>query len=435
MKKIIVVLALSTIFLRASAATSEECTKTEALSASPGANQMSWMQDSEGWQAYSAVATELTVIQSGKGISRNIDKLVRFEFSAPTKKKLINLFNNDKPLHVERRLLASGETAVDFSVDALHYQDKSGQAKGDSASLKGTVTFDKTFTKAKSTAAMPSFNYSDGSRLQIVGSDLRYQTEQRRSPLGVWLGSGSISLARMTIDGDEALLPLKFEDIVNKSELQQRANLLDMTVDTSLKSVSWGDDSVEAVHVAFRLPNLDAKTFAALVSDQQKLGQRNLTMAERSAASLKAGARFMESLLKHDISVLIQDISATYHGFRAGLSGHLELKAEKQGRGSQKQDFMKRLSGSFEAHVPMALVTEISRVWGRKTSEHQGKEPVSDEEVNKKSDSMVAKAIDDLRQKQLIRIDADTIRSTFEIKKGKFFVNGTDVSHFRAVER
>ncbi len=88
-------------------------------------------------------------------VKSRIQKLVRFEFSDETQKKLIALFANAHPLHLTTKTLTRGDAQVSFAVDALEHKNATTGTTLRTPTLSGTAVYSQHYTKEHTATRLP----------------------------------------------------------------------------------------------------------------------------------------------------------------------------------------------------------------------------------------------------------------------------------------
>ena len=402
-----------------------------APASAPRADQvLEELKKSAIWQAYAACVAELTPVISNSDIKARIQQLDGFAFSAPTRQKLLDLFGNENPLHLKSTVLADGNAEVSFALDALDYRDPQGGAKAHFSALTGKTQYSKRYTRERTVASMPSIRFDDGQTTQVLASDLSYATNATKGNSGLWLGSAAALLGQLAIDDSAKELHLKITGLSTRSEVKQHGKLVDLGSDSVIKSIHWGKDSLGPVHMAFRVSNMDGKALAALTEKGNELNQSQLTEAERVARTTGMLKDFALATLKQGSAVDIQDISVQYHGMTAGLNGRVAFSHIEESDFATPSLWAEKLIARFNLHVPMALLTEISRTIARSTLQAQNKDgqPASERVVSATAKAMLEKMLEKPLQQKWIRIERDTLVSSIEFKTGKLSINGQAVA-------
>jgi uncharacterized protein YdgA (DUF945 family) len=405
---------------------------SSALSVKPTAQEqaLNELKNSAFWQAYMAAWRELAPILSVDSVKAKLKQLNRFEFSAETKKKLFDLFGNESPLHLKSKQLKNGNTELAFVWDSLDYQDAKSGSKIHTSELSGKSVFSRRYSKEHTVAAMPSIVFDDGKSTQVSANGLSYVADQNRGYSGLWFGTGVAKLDHLAFDDKAKDLHVNVDGVTLKSEVKKRGKLLDMDSDSIIKSINWGNDSVGPVHMAFRVSNIDGKEFAAFVEKTKALNQTQATDAQRAAATVGMAKELGIATLKQGGTIDIQDLSVQYHGMTAGLNGRIAFKNVLESDFATPKLIAEKVVARFDLHVPMALVTYISRKFSRNSLETQSKnsgQPVTDQAVDAMAKGMVDNMMAKPLQEKWIRIENDTLLSTIEFKMGKLSVNGQAV--------
>jgi len=382
-------------------------------------------------QAYSAAWKELAPILSMDNVKAELKQLNRFEFSAETKKKLFELFGNENPLHLKSKPLKNGNAELAFVCDSLDYQDPKSGSKTHTDALIGKSVFSQRYRKEHTVAKLASINFDDGKSTQVSANGFSYVADQTRGDGGLWFGTGVAKLDHLAFDDRTKDVHVNVDGVTLKSELKKRGKLMDMVSDSFIKSINWGSDSVGPVHMAFKVSNIDAKEFAAFVEKEKALNQTQATDAQRTAATVGMVKALGIATLKQGGAIEIPDISVQYHGMTAGLNGRIAFSNVLESDFATPKLIAEKVIARFDLHVPMALVTYISRKFSRSSLETQSKsngQPVTDQAVDAMAKGMVGNIMIKPLQEKWIRIENGTLLSTIEFKMGKLTVNGQPVS-------
>jgi uncharacterized protein YdgA (DUF945 family) len=388
------------------------------------------LKNSAFWQAYVSAWRELAPVLSMDKVKAKIKLLDRFEFSAETKKKLLELFGNESPLHLKSKPLKNGNAELAFIWDSLDYQDPKSGSKTHTDALIGKSVFSQRFSKEHTVAKLASIVFNDGKSMQVSADGLSYVADQNRGYAGLWFGTGVAKLDHLAFDDRAKGVHVNVDGVTLKSELKKRGKLMDMDSDTFIKSINWGGDSVGPVHMAFRVSNIDGKEFAAFVEKEKALNQTHSTEAQRTAATTGMLKELGVATLKQGGAIEIPDISVQYHGMTAGLNGRIAFKNALESDFATPKLIAEKVVARFDLHVPMALVTYISRKFSRNSLEAQSKnsgQPITDQAVDAMAKGMVDNMMAKPLQEKWIRIENGMLLSTIEFKMGKLSINGQAV--------
>jgi uncharacterized protein YdgA (DUF945 family) len=401
-------------------------------SAKPTAQEqaLNELKNSALLQAYSAAWEELAPILSVDNVKAKLKQLDRFEFSTETKKKLFELFGNENPLHLKSKPLKNGNAELAFVWDSIDYQDTKSGSKTHTSELSGKSVFSQRFSKEHTVAKLASISFDDGKSTQVSANGFSYVSDQNRGDVGLWFGTGVAKLDHLSFDDRAKDVHVNVDGVTVKSELKKRGKLVDMASDSVIKSINWGSDSVGPVHMAFKVSNIDAKEFAAFVEKAKALNQTQPTDAQRTAATVDMVKKLGIATLKQGGAIEIPDISVQYHGMTAGLNGRIAFNNVLESDFATPKLIAEKVVARFDLHVPMALVTYISRKFSRSSLETQSKsngQPVTDQAVDAMAKGMVDNMMAKPLQEKWIRIENGTLLSTIEFKMGKLSVNGQAV--------
>ncbi len=378
----------------------------------------------ELFHAYVSVAQELTPVLGIDDVKSRIQKLVRFEFSDETQKKLIALFANAHPLHLTTKTLTRGDAQVSFAVDALEHKNATTGTTLRTPTLSGTAVYSQHYTKEHTATRLPWMIFGDSQTL-VAARDFSYITDRRLGAGGLWLGTGVAKLDQLTIDAAKSL-HLKFDALSSKAEITSHGKLVDLYSDSAVQSINWGSDGLGPLHLTYRVTNIDAKALADLAAKVKAMNISDPSDAQNRAAVVGTFKAFGLATLTHGAVIDIQDASLQYHGMTAGLNGRITFDNIQESDFETPKLVIDKIKAHFEVHVPVALVGDVSRAFARSSlqTKHKGGAPVTESDVDSLAKPMVDKLIDKALKEKWIRIENNTILSTIEFGMGKLSVNG-----------
>ena len=388
------------------------------------------LKNSALWQAYMATATELAPVLGNDDVKARVAQLEGFEFSEQTRKRLLDLFGNEAPLHVKSKALPNGDALISIVVDALSHQDAQSGSRLAVAALKVSSRFSQGYTKEQSSASLQSIRFEDGKTTEVTASDFSYATDTKKGYSGLWFGTGVARMEHFSVVDSARSFQLKIDGVSIKSQIKPRGDLIDLSSDSVVKSIHWGKDGVGPVHIGFRVSNLDGKALAALTQRAKELNQGTLDEAQRTALSTGMLKDFGLATLKQGGAIDLQDISVQYHGKTASISGRVAFDNVLESDLEKPELLTAKLASRVRVRIPMAMVTDIARTVARSTLQAQDKsgQPVTERVVAATANAIVEKLIEKPLQQKWIRIERNTLVSDVEFKAGKLTINGQAVA-------
>lgn len=369
------------------------------------------------FQAYGAIFSELTPLLEAADPNRLL-ALNTFRFSKPTRGKLTKVFGNDHPLHAKTTRKKNGDAEAVFSIDPGHDSEQ------DFSELTGKLEFGGKVRSKSLSMELPYIRSNE--RLDTKGefSGLRYAEHTRKGSLGLWLGTGSFSLEKFSLQDSRSNMDVGLSGAVLRSEMTQRGNRVDVDLDSVIDSVHWGSDGLGRIHLAARVTDLDGKALAAYVASQQRLSASQLTESARAAVMHKTSDSMLQAMFKQGLATDIQDLSIQYHGMTASMDGRiawppgLDISATDQ--------MMKQADLRLNVRIPMALVDAFFHgiVSSQLRAGAKPDQEITPEQLNKAAKEQTAAILSGGLNMGLMRVENDTLISTVEYKASQLFLNG-----------
>ncbi|HEX7643372.1 MAG TPA: DUF945 family protein [Burkholderiaceae bacterium] len=371
-------------------------------------------------------------------LKERVELARHFSFSPDTKAGLQSAFGNDDPLHLTVEELSGGGAAIHGKSDSLDHTD----AKNGSTLHLDPITAESIVNRDYS-----GFKYDIGiSELKLTStgdpklvdmSNIAIHGDNTVGPYNLPLGKSSFQLERMHIGGGEgAAFALDFNNLAVDADVAARKKVFDARYGYRIASVDWGSDKIENLNADIAILNIDGKSmedlsdFAETIdfSRQPDAAQDGAQDSMQSDAVMKLFKRFALELSKHNGAVEIRDLSAQYHGQRAGLAGRLTLPSLKQADLDSTQKIYEKLSVRLRLHVPMAMVDDITHRVARSMMEAQARQSgaqVTDVAVDLVARGLISKMDDTLvKQQKWAHMEKDELVTVFELKKGKMCLDG-----------
>ncbi|WP_179958146.1 DUF945 family protein [Chitinimonas arctica] len=399
--------------------------KVADAAATPREQALKELKQSELFQTYLAVVGELVpAVSSETDMARLVERLNQFEFSPATQQKLVKLFGNPKPLHLEKKLLADGSMDVRIKLDPLKYRDSADESLLEWSGINGNSVFNKTLDHAVTALKSDSMVF-DSKAMHVAVTDMRMDITQDKASELIWWMTANAKVASIAIEEKSKEFKLTLDDFSYDMSMQPDGKNVDVKYGFLVKRINWGKESVDDARFAIRLSGIDRATLETIVAESRKLQARKLTPEAQMNEGMGVILTHGKALLKHGMMLEVQDISAKYHGHKAELKGFVKVAGLKDADFNSFERAAKKVQARFDAQVPMALATEVGETLMRAELEkRQSDKKVTDAEVKEGTKMMIEQLMEKPLKEKWFRLEDGQIRSTFEFKQGKFILNG-----------
>ncbi len=366
-------------------------------------------------------------------LKERVDLARNFSLSADSRAELQAAFGNDNPLHVSVEDLPGGGAAIHGSTDTLDHTDpKTGSTIHiDPMTLESVVSRD--YKGIKYSFSAPELKVASPTDPKLFEfSNITISADDVVGPFNFLVGKSSGKFGRMRI-GSPGDFAIDFNDIAFDGDVAAHKKMFNVSVDYRVASVDWGSDKLENVRTDFGIVNIDAQSLEKLVEFSETIDLANQSDAAQTGAMLKMLKRFALDLSRHNGAIEIRDLSAQYHGQRAGVSGRVSLPNLKQADLDSMQKTYEKLTLRLKLHVPNQMIDDISHRVARKMMDAQAKQnggaEVTDMAVDLVARGVVGKMTDTLvKQQKWAHIEKDELVTVFEIRKGKMYLDGHAVN-------
>jgi uncharacterized protein YdgA (DUF945 family) len=361
-------------------------------------------------------------------LKERVELARNFTFSPETKAELKTQFGNDDPLHLTVEDLPGGGAAIHGKSDALDHTDaKSGAALHiDPFTAESVVN--RNYNGIKFNITIPDVKLTSTGDLKLLDvNDISVTGDNTIGPYNFQIGKSSGKVGRMHFSGGTAFA-LDLNDLNVDADVTARNKMFDLRYLYRVASVDWGSDKVENINTDISIVNVDGQSMEDLVDFAESVNVGNQPDAAQTDAMMKMLKRFAITLSKHNGAIDIRDLSAQYHGERAGLSGRVTLPNLKQADLDSVQKTYEKLAVRLRLHVPMSMIDEITHRFSRTMMEAQAKQsgtPVTDMAVDLVARGLVGKMTDTLvKQQKWAHMEKAELVTVFEVKKGKMYLDG-----------
>jgi uncharacterized protein YdgA (DUF945 family) len=381
------------------------------------------------FKLYGDIVKDLKRISNHRlALKERIELARSFTFSAETKAELKDQFGNDDPFYLSVEDLADGGAAIHGKSDALdHVNAKTGSTLHIEP-ITAESLINRTYTGAKFNVAIPGIKLdSTGDLKSVEINDIRFEGDNTVGPYNFMIGKSGGKVGRIHFGAGEGSA-LDVNDMAIDVDVAARKKVFDERVIYRIASIDWGSDKIENFATDIALLNVDAKSLEGLTDYMESFEIDKQANPAQSDAIIKMFKRFAFELSKHNGVIEIHDLSAQYHGERAGLSGRASLPNLKEGDLDSTQKIFEKLSVRLRVHVPMAMVDDITHKVSRSMMEAQAKQsgvPVTDMAVDLVARGIESKMTDTLvKQQKWVHMEKNELVTVFEMKKGKMYLDG-----------
>lgn len=410
-------------------------------------------------QAFAAAMREIQAAQGNQtGLPQTLE-LFPFHYSPATAQQLFKIFGNDQPLTVAQTPGPKGGVDYLATLQPLDFVDTTGMhVEWTAMSLK--VGADKARRNVSFSGSWPAIGIGM-KEFQLWYRDISFDGKQNSQDGKLWFGNsdgrfGSVSMD-ITVPPTPAAAPpgvpeapqlggattagpgpigpqapavanaapqhvvVTLDNVRYQSSIVRRGKAAEVSVASSIKAITVGQEHVDHINVAVRLLNLDVATLQGLSTEMSKFNSRadqdSRTPEQRLAALLAMFKTYGKSALLHGATLAIDDISASYRGNTAALKGQLGFSKLAEGDFASPFALLKKLVARFDVRVPVLMIDDVMAAAQRGGKGGAAAAPPG------MGDTVIKSAL----AQGWVRIDNGEVRSTIEIKNAKLFVNGKEL--------
>ncbi|RFP16295.1 DUF945 family protein [Duganella sp. BJB475] len=373
-----------------------------------------------------AAATELTeAIGRQHDMAKQLEIYSKFEFSPALQLKLKDVFGSERPFLVQRTNGPKGQITYASKLKAHSYLDENATAFS-WAELNAKSVVSKGGTVVDTSATWPSLSVigtTVGSTIEKISVDFKHS----RAKSGLWYGAGGIKIGSMvmrsvTTGASEGKQLFRVEGFSTAASSTPRGKLVDMSSGFSIKAIIFGDDRVERVNFGVRMVNMPAQAMADLDRDLRQAQGSGLAPDAQADVMLRTMKSFGKNALAAGASVVIDDISAGYHGNTASIKGRVDFDKVVEADFDAPIELGKKIIGRFDVRLPVAMVNDVSRLMASKQVDAAA--PNSAEQIDLAAKNIAGLVIGKLVNEGFAVMEKGELRSTIEIKNGKVTFNG-----------
>lgn len=374
-------------------------------------------------------ASELTEAMGRQhDMVKQLEIYSKFEFSPAMRLKLKDIFGTERPFPVQRINGRKGQVTYAAKMKAHGYLDENATAfSWADLDVKSVVSKGGTVVDTSGTWPL----------LSIVGTTVSCSIEKSsmdfkhaRAKNGLWYGAGGIKTGSLVM---RAVTPgaagakelFRVEGFATGASTALRGKLVDMSSGVSVKTIVFGDDRVERVNLGVRMVNMPAQAMADLDRDLRHAQGSGLAPDAQAQVMLTTMKTFGKKALAAGASVMIDDISASYHGNTASIKGRVDFDKVVDADFSAPIELIKKLVARFEVRLPVAMVNDVSRMVAAKQVDAAVPDVVG--QIDAGAKNIAGLVIGKLVNEGFAVMEKGELRSTIGIKGGKLTFNGKAV--------
>ena len=401
------------------------------------------------WMAsWFAMSREIQAGAKQGNLVQILDAQSTLRYTPETSKLLLEVFGNEHPISVTRQSGAKGQPHYVVGMASHSYQEADG-LKIDWSELRGVIDTDKAGRHADATFSWPSMVF-DGPQLNLGVHDMSFDSKQSLAGDGMWYGNqhihvnsvvvGKFSFAAANanaapsagdagVQSTDASSPaqaaaLRIDGIDFKGGFTRHGKFSDYRHLSTIDSIGYGDEHVEHVNMGLRLLHIDPAVLMRFKAAAAHVKQAGRTDEQISAATLPIMKEAGKSLIKQGAELVIDDISASYHGHSASLKGRVGFARVVEQDFDAPMTLLKKLVAHFDVRVSLKLVQDVARtIAGKQLTATLGQRPAQ-EDIDRSAKTIASGMLDKAVTDGFVRIEDGELRMAIDFKDGKLTVNG-----------
>ncbi|MQA21554.1 DUF945 family protein [Rugamonas rivuli] len=380
--------------------------------------------------AISAAGKELNQAMDGqRDVVKRMDIYAKFEFSPAQRPKLKAVFGNERPFPVVRSVGPKGQVIYTSKLMPHAYLDQNGTALSWSE-LNSRSVASKAGTALDTVMSMQSMSIV-GTATAAMLENLSGDFKQMRGPDGIWYGNfnaklGSLVIRTADAGGTDLKETVRLDDLAARINIERRGKKADLVYGFSVQSIRFGGDRVDRANIGIRVTNLPARAMEDMEKEMNKVQGSGLTEDAQTQVLTKSMLDFAQRMVKSGVSVVIDDISASYRGNTASIKGRVDFDKVVDADFKSPTEFVKKIVARFDVRLPVAMVNDVSRAMAAKQVDPST--PNVADVVDMAGKNLAAMAVGKLLNEGYAVMDKDELRSAIEFKNGKFTFNGKSIA-------
>ncbi|OEZ60392.1 DUF945 family protein [Duganella sp. HH105] len=390
------------------------------------ADPVSLVAKSSLMETGTAAADEMNRAMGGqRDAVKRMEIYAKHEFSPALRPKLKAVFGNERPFPVVRSAGPKGQVIYTSKLMPHAYLDENGTAFSWSE-LNSRSVANKAGTALDTKMSMPSLSVV-GTATAAMLENLSGDFKETRGPGGIWYGDfkaklGSLVIREADAGGVDLKERVRFEDLACYTGINRRGTKVDVVYGSSIQSIRFGGERVDRANLAIRVVNLPAQAMADVEKELDKVQHSGLPDDAQMLVMTKSMLGFAKSLLIKGVSIMVDDISASYRGNTASIKGRIDFDKLVQADLTSPTEFANKIIARLDVRVPVAMVNDVSRAVAIRQVDASA--PNAAEQVETAAKNMAAVVLGKLVNEGFVLVDKGELRSTFELKNGKVTFNG-----------
>lgn len=373
-----------------------------------------------------AAAKELGVAMGSQtDIVKRMEIFAKFEFSPALRPKLKEVFGSEHLIPVQRTNGPKGQVIYTSKLVPHSYLDETAVAFS-WAELNSRSVVNKAGSTLDASVTWPS--------LSIVGTSasgtiekMSMDVKQMRAKDGIWFGTvgmkaGAMAMRAAAPGSSEFKETARLEDIVIDAGVTRQGKKADVNYAFSIKSIVFGGDHIDRAKIGLRMVNLPAQALADIDREMKAVQGSSLPADAQAEVTLRSMKSFGKSMVTSGASLVIDDISAAYHGNTASIKGRVDFDKVVEADFDAPIELGKKVVARFDVRLPVAMVNDVSRMMASKQVDASAAN--SAEQIDLAAKNIAGLVIGKLVNEGFAVMEKGELRSTIDIKNGKVTFNG-----------
>ncbi len=378
------------------------------------------------FEAFTAAAKEINAAMGGEtDIVKRLEIFSKLEFSPELRPKLKDVFGSERGIPVLRTTGPKGQVIYTTKMVPHTYLDESAVAFS-WAELNSRSVVNKAGTTLDAKVTWPSLSIVGASASGTV-EKMSMDLKQARAKDGLWYGTvgmkvGAVAMRGTTPGSSEFKETARLEDIAISGGLALHGKKADASYAFSIKAIVFGGDRVDRANFGVRVLNLPAQALADLDREMKEVQGSGLPADAQAEVMMKSMKSFGKSIATSGASLVIDDISAAYHGNTASIKGRVDFDKVVEADFDTPIELGKKIIARFDVRLPVAMVNDVSRLIASKQVDASA--PNSAEQLDLAAKNIAGLVIGKLVNEGFAVMEKGELRSTIDIRNGKVTFNG-----------
>lgn len=352
------------------------------------------------------------------------------QFTPETQKLLKNFFGEQKPFQIENRIAFSDDGVFSLKVPGFDHEEALSKVKVSWQGFDGRIDYTHDFDRVKIDAHAPGLRIEAGPKGVFGFKALHFTTDNARSPFGIMLGEGKLTLAEASFQQkEERDVDARLTDIRYLVKTTAQGDFVNSGFDLSTQSLVLNGKTYGPARLVAEANHLHGPTLGRLSAAINKLQREVPSTAEQASQMLALLEKEGLPLLKNDPELAIRQLSVKLPEGDVNFKAQLGLKGFAETDLKQPVKLLEKIHASADLRLPKPVI-ETYVLWQARsmiaTDTQDGEHPDA-ADLDHLARNLMEAQIRKLIAQKLVREEGDYLASSAQWEGGRLKVNGTAV--------